>query len=361
MSARDDEAWLFVAEWFDPMPRLKRTFLLKYFVQQHQVEMVDVKSKKMYLKKSPCPAELAIDDFAVGKKILLYSRELDLVDYGDLKTKQKLQHQHQQTVVLLGPDVYTSWGTIVDSLNATLNLVALKTIYPPQDIAERLCQIANISNNRNNIDALSKGVCLVMILSGVDAPATAMDILKSAAPKAGPASSVIAAQNGMQVSELADLVFHGTSSKAVPNSSTLDCCTCCVVKPHAVKSRNTGKILDMVIQAGYEVSALVSMTMDKAQAEEFLEVYKDVVPDYTDHAVQLSAGMSVALELRAEDAVSVFRETAGPWDVEIAKELRPQSIRGAFGETNVRSGVHCTDLPTDGASECEYCFRIMQG
>ena len=81
----------------------------------------------------------------------------------------------------------------------------------------------------------------------------------------------------LQVSELADMVFHGTSSKALSNSSTLDCCTCCVVKPHAVKARTTGKILDMIIEAGYEVSAMVTMTMDKAQAEEFLEVYKQVI------------------------------------------------------------------------------------
>ena len=81
----------------------------------------------------------------------------------------------------------------------------------------------------------------------------------------------------LQVSELADMVFHGTSSKALSNSSTLDCCTCCVVKPHAVKARTTGKILEMIIEAGYEVSAMVTMTMDKAQAEEFLEVYKQVI------------------------------------------------------------------------------------
>jgi hypothetical protein len=40
--------------------------------------------------------------------------------------------------------------------------------------------------------------------------------------------------------------------------------------------------------------------------------------------------MSIALEVRAEDAVMVFRETAGPWDVGMAKELRPQSIRGMY-------------------------------
>ena len=141
MAARDDETWLFVVEWFDPMPRLKRMYLLKYFVQQRQVEMVDVKSKKMFLKKSACPSEITAEDFAVGKKLLLFSRELDIIDYGDLKTKQKLAHQHQQTVVLLGPDIYVQWGSILDCLNEHLSLVAVKTIYPTIDVAERICQV----------------------------------------------------------------------------------------------------------------------------------------------------------------------------------------------------------------------------
>ena len=37
---------------------------------------------------------------------------------------------------------------------------------------------------------------------------------------------------------------------------------------------------------------------DRLQAEEFLEVYKDVVPDYVDHVLQLSNGPSIALEVR---------------------------------------------------------------
>ena len=49
----------------------------------------------------------------------------------------------------------------------------------------------------------------------------------------------------------------------------------------------------------------------------------------------------------------------GPWDVGMTKDLRPQSIRGQFAETNVRSAIHCTDLPTDGIIECEHCFRII--
>jgi hypothetical protein len=48
-------------------------------------------------------------------------------------------------------------------------------------------------------------------------------------------------------------------------------------------------------------------------------VYKGVIPDFADHVAQLAMGLCIALEVRAENAVRTFRETAGPWDVEMAK------------------------------------------
>ena len=49
------------------------------------------------------------------------------------------------------------------------------------------------------------------------------------------------------------------------------------------------------------------------------QVYQGVIPDFPEHVTQLSLGTSVALEVRAQSAVQTFRETAGPWDVEMAK------------------------------------------
>jgi len=102
-----------------------------------------------------------------------------------------------------------------------------------------------------------------------------------------------------------------------------------------------------------------SLQFDTTTAEEFLEIYRDVIPDYSDHIIQLCSGVSIAIELRAQDAVTTFRETCGPWDIQIAKELRPQTLRAKFGIDNIRSGVYCTDLPTDGSIDCEYCFKVM--
>lgn len=47
-------------------------------------------------------------------------------------------------------------------------------------------------------------------------------------------------------------------------------------------------------------------------------------------------------------------------DPEIAKNLRPNTIRARFGIDRVKNAIHCTDLDEDGALECEYFFSIMQ-
>jgi len=47
-------------------------------------------------------------------------------------------------------------------------------------------------------------------------------------------------------------------------------------------------------------------------------------------------------------------------DPEIAKNLRPNTLRARFGIDRCRNAVHCTDLPEDGTLETEYWFSIQQ-
>jgi nucleoside-diphosphate kinase len=67
----------------------------------------------------------------------------------------------------------------------------------------------------------------------------------------------------------------------------------------------------------------------------------------------------IALEIRQENAVSLFRKLCGPHDPEEAGQYRPNTIRAKFGEDKVRNAVHCTDLVEDGVLECEYFFSIL--
>jgi nucleoside-diphosphate kinase len=47
-------------------------------------------------------------------------------------------------------------------------------------------------------------------------------------------------------------------------------------------------------------------------------------------------------------------------DPEIAKSLRPNTLRAKFGSSRTMNAVHCSDLPEDGGLEVEYFFSIQQ-
>jgi len=63
------------------------------------------------------------------------------------------------------------------------------------------------------------------------------------------------------------------------------------------------------------------------------------------------------LEVRQQNVVKIFREMVGPSDPEIAKYLRPNTIRAKFGLDRVKNAVHCTDLPEDGTIEVSLNYR----
>ena len=115
-----------------------------------------------------------------------------------------------------------------------------------------------------------------------------------------------------------------------------------------------------ITSAGLEITAVQLHNVEKANAQEFYEVYKGVVAEYNHMVEELSSGPCVALEVSGgDDAHGTFRELVGPSDPEIARHLRPNSIRAKFGQDKIKNGLHCTDLPDDSALEVEHFFKIL--
>ena len=69
--------------------------------------------------------------------------------------------------------------------------------------------------------------------------------------------------------------------------------------------------------------------LSKATIEEFYDVYKSVLPEYVPIIEHFISGPSIVLEVRQQNVVKTFREMVGPSDPEIAKYLRPDTIRYA--------------------------------
>ena len=358
MSFTNEGPLQFLVEWYDAAPKLKRQYILKYYTdggKSNFVEMVDIKAKKLFLKKCPCPPELSLEDLYIGSKFLLFSRELEVVDYGDTKTRNQFQHQMQPSAAIFSSDISQYWGRATDKiLGAGLQISGIRTVFLSDNNAEDICDALEVSQRQRG--GLVSGPCLYISTQGEDGVRVLFDVCGQLGSDLGlpnPDGSIFCAHSGVECQKVQSIIPTNG------DTATLDSCTCCIVKPHAVKAKLLGKILDSILSQGYEISAIQMLQFTQVQAKEFFEVYDGVLPTYHDHVVQLASGPSVALEIRAEEAVKTFRVTAGPWDVQMAKELRPGTLRATFGIDDVKSAVHCTDLAVDGVTECEYCFKLM--
>ena len=132
-----------------------------------------------------------------------------------------------------------------------------------------------------------------------------------------------------------------------------------MIKPHVVAAGQAGQVIDAILEEGFEISAMQMFNIDKPTAEEFLEIYRGVLPEYVPITEQMTTGPSIVMEVRQENAVASFRELCGPMDPEIAKNLRPNTLRARFGIDRARNAVHCTDLPEDGVMESQYFFELQ--
>jgi len=75
-------------------------------------------------------------------------------------------------------------------------------------------------------------------------------------------------------------------------------CTLCLIKPHAVEQGFAGHIIERILDEGFEISAISSFFIDRANAEEFMDLYKGILPDFNQTIDQLVSGPVIALEVR---------------------------------------------------------------
>lgn len=104
-------------------------------------------------------------------------------------------------------------------------------------------------------------------------------------------------------------------------------CSLVLIKPHIVKEGLAGQVIDLILEAGFEISAMEMFNLSRPVIEEFFSVYKGVLPEYLPLIEHMSNGPVIALEVRQENVVAALRDFCGPHDPEIAKHLRPNSLR----------------------------------
>jgi len=107
-------------------------------------------------------------------------------------------------------------------------------------------------------------------------------------------NAVHGAEDFQQKKAQMDMFF----SPELQTSALFTNCTCAVIKPHAIQSGVAGQIIDIILEEGFEISAMQMFHLDRPTAEEFFEIYQGVLPEFTQITEQMTTGPCIALEIR---------------------------------------------------------------
>jgi len=128
--------------------------------------------------------------------------------------------------------------------------------------------------------------------------------------------------------------------------------TLAIIKPDAVKAKNSGKIIDRIEQEGFNIIALKKLHLTKSQAEEFYAVHKGK-DFFKDLETYMTSGPIIVLALEKENVVDAWRTLMGKTDPAEADE---GTIRNLFGTEIGRNATHGSDSIENAAKEVSFFF-----
>ena len=129
-----------------------------------------------------------------------------------------------------------------------------------------------------------------------------------------------------------------------------------MLKPDAIENMHMGKILDMIIQAGFSIKAMKYTQLSLEDAKKFYEVHSER-PFYGELVEYMTSGPIVAAILENDNAVADFRTLIGATD---PAEAADGTIRKAYAENKGRNAVHGSDSDENAAIEGAFHFSASE-
>lgn len=129
-----------------------------------------------------------------------------------------------------------------------------------------------------------------------------------------------------------------------------------IIKPDALARGDAGRILARITEAGFSITALKMLYINRQQAEEFYSVHRER-PFYPGLVEFMSSGPVIVMVLKHDNAVEEFRKFIGSTDPARADK---GTIRAEFG-TDVRmNAVHGSDSPENAHREAHFFFSSIE-
>jgi len=128
--------------------------------------------------------------------------------------------------------------------------------------------------------------------------------------------------------------------------------TFAIIKPDAVAARHSGKIIQRIEEAGFQIRAMRLLRLSQADAEGFYAVHKER-PFFPSLTKFMSSGPVIVLALAAPDAIKKWRGLMGATD---PAKADAGTLRKEFGSSIENNATHGSDAPETAAFELGYFF-----
>ena len=129
-----------------------------------------------------------------------------------------------------------------------------------------------------------------------------------------------------------------------------------IIKPDAVRSGQTGAIIQRITDGGFRVRAMKMIHQTRKQAEGFYEVHRGK-PFYEGLTEFMSSGPCVVMVLEKAGAVKAWRDLMGATDPAKADE---GTLRKEFGSSMGENAVHGSDSEENARIEISYFFSQLE-
>ena len=128
--------------------------------------------------------------------------------------------------------------------------------------------------------------------------------------------------------------------------------TLAIIKPDAVSSGHTGRIIQRIEDSGLKVRAMRMVRLTLREAEGFYAIHRDK-PFFPSLTKFMSSGPVVVMALEAPDAIRKWRALMGATDPAKAES---GTLRKEFGRSIESNATHGSDALETAAFELGYFF-----
>jgi nucleoside-diphosphate kinase len=318
----------FELDWFDNTSGILKKVYLQFFIEDNTIQLL---TGERTLLSRIWYKDIELSDLFIGNTIQVFNKLMVVKAYANIATSRYMESRECHFILSCCPDEGHLLGKIFKTASKfKLNMGRVRT--------------TSTAIVHNNININRGNMILEFVGINADKDGFVDDINKL---------GINIAQ--LSINDIVEVMASASPIK-VPEE-----CTLCLIKPNAIKSKNAGNILDVISENGFYIGGLLSTHLTMEMAEEFFDVYKTIYPSYVNMINHVTSCPVLAVMIVGDnyEVVERFRDLTGPLDPELAKVLKPKSLRALYGDDVAQNAIHCSDLPEDGDMESRFFFEIL--